>query len=196
MTENGRRFGTLVGMAALAAAASLWSPEPVSACSGGMEFEWAVAHTRGWIAKATVIEAEYVPYGFYRVVLGHVDPVQGRPPSLRQVTVAMGAVCDQSPDAGERILLLDGVEIQPPFDRPVAYMISGSDSIPAAAVARVLRSLPSTDAAPTATAIPPRPWDAPPWLLTFGLGAVWLAVHPFARCKADQVGPIGSRAQR
>ncbi len=193
MTVNGRRFGTFVGTVALAAAAALWSPAPVSACVGGMEFDWAIAHTRGWIATATVVEADYVPVGFYRVVLDDVEPVKGSPPSLRQATVAMGAVCDQSPDAGERILLLDGVTVQPPYDMPVAYVISGSDAVPAADIARVLRSLPSTDTGPAGTAIQPRLWDPAFWLLAVGLGAVWLAMRRFARSAADQVGSTRSR---
>jgi hypothetical protein len=196
MPSNGRRFGTLVGTVAVAAVAAMWSPTPVSACVGGIEFDWAMAHARGWIATATVVEVDYVPFGFYRVVLDDVVPVKGTPPSLRQTTVAMGAVCDQSPDAGERILVLDGVTIQPPYDTPVAYVISGSDAVPAADVARVLRSLPSTDTAPAGTAIPPRPWDAAPWLLAIGLGAVRLAMRRFARSAADQVGSTRSRPQR
>ena len=91
MTDNGRRFGTLVGAVAVAGATALWSPGAASACSGGMELDWAVAHTRGWIATAMVVEAVYVPEGFYRVRLAHLDPVKGSPPALRQVTVAMGA---------------------------------------------------------------------------------------------------------
>lgn len=196
MTDNGRRFGTLVGAVAVAGATALWSPAAASACSGGMEFDWAVAHTRGWIATAMVVEAVYVPEGFYRVRLAHLDPVKGSPPALRQVTVAMGAVCDQSADARERILLLDGVAVEPPYDRPVAYVISGPDAVPAAEVARVLRSLPSTDATPDATAIRPRPWDPGFALLAPGLGAVWLAMRRFHRRGADRVGSTGSRPQR
>lgn len=196
MIGNGRRFGALVGTAAVAAAAALWSPTAASACTGGMEFDWAVAHTRGWIATATVVEAEYVPDGFYRVRLAHVEPVKGNPPALRLVTVAMGAVCDQSPDTGERILLLDGVAVQPPYDRPVVYVISGSDAVPAAEIARVLRSLPSTDTTPDATAIPPRRWNPASALLAVGLAAVWLAMRRFARSGAYRVGCTRSRPRR
>jgi len=196
MTCSGRRFGTLVGAIVVAGAAALWSPAPISACTGGMEFEWAVAHTRGWIATATVVEAEYVPEGFYRVRLDHLEPVKGSPPHLRQVTVAMGAVCDQSADAGERILLLDGVAVEPPYDKPVVYVISGSDAVPAADVARVLGSLPSTDTMSDATAIRPRRGDPAFALVAAGLGAVWLAMRRFARSRADQVGSTRSRPHR
>ncbi len=196
MTGNGRRVGTFVCTVAVAAAAALWSPTPVSACIGGMEFGWAIAHSRGWIATATVVEVDHVAVGFHRVVLDDIEPVKGSPPSLRQATVVMGAVCDQSPDAGERILVLDGVTTEPPYDTPVAYVIRGSDAVPAADVARALRSLPSTDTAPAGTAIPPRPWDAAFWLLAVGLGAVWLAMSRFARSAADQVGSTRSRPQR
>jgi hypothetical protein len=196
MTSNGRRFRTFVGTVAVAGATALWSPAAASACSGGMEFDWAVAHTRGWIATATVVEAVYVPDGFYRVRLAHLEPVKGNPPALRQVTVAMGAVCDQSADAGERILLLDGVAVEPPYDKPVAYVISGSDAVPAAEVARVLRSLPSTDTTPDATAIRPRRWDPASGLIAIGLAAVWLAMRWFARRTAAQIGSPGSRLRR
>ena len=195
VTANSRRVRAWAVLTAVAAAAVLWSPTPVSACSGGMDFQWAIVHTRGWIAKATVVEAEYIPDGFYRITVGDVDPVQGRPPSLQQVTVAMGAVCDQSPDPGERILVLDGVAVQPPYDRPVVYVINGSDAIRANEVARVLRSLPLTDAAPAATSIPPRSWDAAPWLLAFGLVVASLALRQLAPTQADQVGPTGSRQE-
>jgi hypothetical protein len=196
MTDNGRRFGTFVGaVAALAAAAALWGPAPVSACIGGMPFDWAIEHSRSWIATATIVEVDHVAVGFHRVVLDDVEPVKGSPPSLLQATIVMGAVCDQSPDAGERILVLDGQTIEPPYDTPVAYVIRGSDAIPAADVARALGSLPSTDTAPAGTAIPSRPWDAA-WLLAIGLGAVWLAMRRFARSAADPDGSTRSRPQR
>jgi hypothetical protein len=196
MTGNGGRVGTFACTVAVAAAAALWSPTSVSACIGGMAFDWAIAHSRGWIATATVVEVDHVAVGFHRVVLDDVEPVKGSPPSLRQATVVMGAVCDQSPDAGERILVLDGVTTEPPYDTPVAYVIRGSDAVPASDVARVLRSLSSTDTGPARTAIPPRPWEPAFWLLAVGLGAVWLATRQFARSPTDQVGSIRSRRHR
>lgn len=193
MTDIGRRFGTLVGTPALAAVATLWSPGPVAACSGGLEFDWAVAHTRGWIATATVVKADYVPDGFYRVVLGDVERVIGSTPSLRQATIAMGAACDQSPDAGERLLVLDGITIQPPYDKPVAYVITGSDAVSGADVARVFRSLPQTDTASPGTTMPPNLSDGV-WLLIFAVWAFWLAMRRFAR--SDQVVSTRSRPHR
>lgn len=193
MTDNRRRIGTFVGTIALATA-TLWSPVPVAACIGGMEFGWAVAHTRGWIATATVVTADYVPDGFYLVVLDDVERVKGTPPPLRQATIAMGAVCDQSPDPGERLLVLDGIAVQPPYgDKPVAYVITGSDAVAAADVARLLPSIPQTDTASPGTATPPDPSDGV-WLLIVGVAAVWLAMRRFAR--RDQVGSIRSRPDK
>ena len=181
MTGYGRRFGTFIGTVAVAAAATLSAPTPVAACVGGMEFDWAIAHARGWIATATVAEAEDVSGGSYWVALDNVEQVRGSPPALRQATVAMGAVCSQSPDAGERILVLEDVAIQPPYVTPIAYVISGSDAVPAADVVRVLRSMPSTDTAPAGTAASGRSLEPAFWLLAVGLGAVWLAMRRFAR---------------
>ena len=187
MTGKGTRLGALIGTIALAGIAALSLPAPVSACIGGVEFKWAIAHTRGWIATATVVEAEYIDFGNYRVVLKDVEPVKGSPPSLHQTTLAMGAICDQSPDVGERIVVLDDVATNQPYDTPIAYVIRGQDAVPAADVARALRSLPATDTVPDVAATPTRSWDGAPWLLlVVGVGSLSLAMRRFGR--SDHVG--------
>ena len=138
MTGNGTRLGALIGTVALAGSAALSQPAPVSACIGGVDFNWAIAHTRGWIATATVVEADYIDLGNYRVILEDVEPVKGSPPPLHQPTLTMGAICEQSPDAGERIVVLDDVATRLPSDTPIAYVIRGQDAVPAADVARAL----------------------------------------------------------
>lgn len=181
MAGNACRLRTFVSVLSLAAAATLLRPAPVSACSGGMAFDWAVAHTRGWIATATVVTSEYVPYGFYRIRLDDVVAIKGRPPQFGQLTVAMGAVCDQTPDAGDRILALDGVAIEPAFDRPVVYVIRGADAVPAVDVSRALRSLPATDATSTDSALPSIAWNLVAWLVAVGFGTARVSVSMLAR---------------
>lgn len=139
-------FGALVAAFVLAGTVGLAVPGRASACVGGMEFGWAVGHTRGWIATATVASVQDVPVGFYRLELRGVDRVRGGPPSLAVVTVAMGAVCEQEPRTGDTLLLLDDIDITPAYDTPVAYVIRGVDAVPAAEVARAL-AMPATDAA-------------------------------------------------
>jgi hypothetical protein len=182
MTGRSTRLATLIGTVALAGIAALSHPAPVSACIGGVEFKWAIAHTRGWIATATVVEAAYSDLGPYRVVLEDVEPVKGSPPPLRQTTLAMGAICEQSPDAGERIVVLDDVATNRPYDTPIAYVIRGPDAVPAADVARAFHSLPDTDAEPDVAASPTRSWDRAPWLLlVVGVGGLSLAMRRFGR---------------
>jgi hypothetical protein len=163
-----------------------------------MEFPWAVAHTRGWIATATVVASDYVPVGFYRVALDEVEALKGSPPALDRTTVAMGAVCDQTPHVGDRVLVLDAVATEPPYDTPVAYVIRGADAnaIPAGDVARVLRSIPATDTAPGGNAASSRSSQPVVWLIGVGLATAWLAMRRFGRRPPAQVGPTRSRPQR
>jgi len=177
---------------------ALSAPAPVSACVGGMDFAWAVAHTRGWMATATVEASDPVPVGFYRLTLGDVEAAKGTPPALDRTMVAMGAVCDQTPHVGDRILVLDDVAIEPPYDTPVAYVIRGADAnaIPAADLARVLRSLPATDTAPGEIPASSAPSQSVLWLVGVGLTAAWFAMRRFGRRSARQVGSTRSLPQR
>jgi hypothetical protein len=198
MTASRARFGAFVSALALMATWALSAPAPVSACVGGMEFAWAVAHTRGWIATATVVESDSVPVGFYRVTLSDVEAMKGTPPALDWTTVAMGAVCEQTPHVGDRILVLDDVAIEPPYDTPVAYVIRGADAnaIPAADVARVLRSMPATDTAPGGIASSGASSQSVLWLIGVGLVAAWLAIRRFGRTSVRQVGSTRSLPHR
>lgn len=198
MTASRARFGAFISALALMATWALSAPAPVSACVGGMEFAWAVAHTRGWIATATVEASDPVPVGFYRLTLGDVEAVKGTPPALDRTMVAMGAVCDQTPHIGDRILVLDDVAIEPPYDTPVAYVIRGADAnaIPAADLARVLRSLPATDTAPGGIPASSAPSEPVLGLLGVGLAGAWLAMRRFRQRPARQVGSTRSRPQR
>jgi hypothetical protein len=194
MTASRARFGAFVSALALVATWALSAPAPVSACVGGMEFAWAVAHTRGWTATATVVASDSVPVGYYRVTLSDVEPMKGNPPALDRTTVAMGAVCEQEPHVGDRILVLDDVAIEPPYDTPVAYVIRGADAnaIPADDVARVLRSLPATDTAPGGNASSGDWSQSVVWLIGAGLVAAWVAVRRFGRTSVRQVGSTRS----
>jgi hypothetical protein len=198
MTASRTRLSVLLGTLALVAAWALSAPSPASACVGGMEFGWAVAHTRGWIAAATVVESDNVPVGFYRVDLGEVEALKGSPPTLDQTTLAMGAVCDQTPHVGDRVLVLDDVAIEPPYDTPIAYVIRGADAnaIQAADVARVLRSMPATDAAPGGNASSSPSSESVVWLIGVGLATAWFAMRRFGRSAPAQVGSTRSRPQR
>jgi hypothetical protein len=183
MTASRTRLTGLLTTLAVVAAWALSVPAPVSACVGGMEFRWAVAHTRGWMATATVVASDYVPVGFYRVSLGEVEALKGSPPALDRTTVAMGAVCEQEPHVGDRVLVLDDVAIEPPYDTPVAYVIRGADAnaIPTADVARVLRSMPATDTAPGGNASSSPTSQQVLWLIGVGLASAWVAMRRFAR---------------
>lgn len=174
------RVGVVAKATALACAISLTTIGPAAACVGGIEFGWAVQHARGWIVTATVAKSGYVPTGFYGLELRDVEPVRGSPPSLRFVTVAMGLACDQSPEVEDRILLLEDINIEPPFDTPLAYVIEGPGAVPAEGVARVFATLPATDAAPPGSA----PRDRRTWLgvlvpVAIGLAASWVAMRRF-----------------
>jgi hypothetical protein len=110
----------------------------------------------------------------------------------------MGAVCDQTPHVGDRVLVLDDVAIEPPYDTPVAYVIRGADenAIPAADVARVLRSMPATDTAPGGNPSSNPASQPVVWLIGVGLASAWLAMRRFGRRAPAQVGSTRSRPQR
>lgn len=155
--------------------ASFAAPTGASACTGGMAFDWAVAHERGGIIQA-VVESKYpVQVGSDDIVVTDVKVVRGNPTLPFRVTAVAGLPCDQVADAGETILILYDIRgLEPSVVYPMYYVVSGPDALSAAAVRDVLGpTAPPTDADPSIADSPtPSDWSAVAILASaFAVGA-------------------------
>lgn len=151
--------------------------QPAEACSGGSAFDWAVAHTRGGILQARVVNAGLRSDFTNDLVLSEVEVLRGEPPADLHLHAVAGAICEQSADAGETILLLfdvrgDGYV----YPLPLFYVVDGPDALAPGAVVAALRALPASD---TAGVDPGSfPWTGSPGLpamLVAGFGGLLVA---------------------
>lgn len=151
IARAGRVGLAIVAVAVGAHFTSFATPAGASACSGGIAFDWAVAHQRGGIVQA-VVESKYpIQVGIDDIVVTEAKVVRGEPTLPFRVTAVAGLPCDQVADAGETILILYDIRgAEPPVIYPTYYVVSGPDALSAAVVRDVLGpTAPPTDADPS-----------------------------------------------
>ena len=151
---------------AAAVAIGVWSvgaavgAAPAAACIGGTAFDWAVAHERGGILRASMI-GEYGRTDDFTVDITISTPtvLRGDPPLASNVHAAVGLVCDQQVAVGDTMILVfdvrGGAE---PYPLPLAYVVAGPSALDAAVVSDALNALPATD---TAAGLGPRQAGSP-----------------------------------
>lgn len=138
--------------AAVAVCAFLFIQSPtsgVSACSGGIAFDWAVAHQHGGIVQG-IVESKIVRADFSEdLVITNAVALRGDPPLGARVNAAAGLPCDQVADDGETILLIYDIRGEP-IRVPLYYVVDGPDALSAEVVAHGLGpTAPPTDALPS-----------------------------------------------
>lgn len=151
IARRGRVGLALVAVAVGGLLSSIATPTGASACSGGIAFDWAVAHQRGGIVQA-VVESKYpIQVGIDDIVVTDAKVVRGDPTLPFKVTAVAGLPCDQVADAGETIVILYDIRgAEPPVIYPTYYVVSGPDALSAAVVRDVLGPMaPPTDAEPS-----------------------------------------------
>jgi hypothetical protein len=153
------------------------TPSGASACTGGIAFDWAVAHEHGGIVKA-VVESRVLRADFSEdLVVTNPKVLRGDPPLRLAVNSAAGLPCDQVADRGETVLLIYDVR-GVTGGVPLYYVIDGPDALNAAVTAHGLRpTAPPTDALPPADR---RPAGTPDSLLLGILACVGAIAFAFA----------------
>jgi hypothetical protein len=114
----------------------LAGPLPAAACSGGTAPDWAVAHQHGGILRGVVLTADTRSDFTTDLVLANLERLAGAPPSFPQVNSVAGAVCDQSADPGDTVVVIfdiRGGEVEYPL--PLFYVVRGPDALEPAVVA-------------------------------------------------------------
>lgn len=159
-----------------------------SGCSGGVAFDWAVAHAHGGILRGTVVSATVRDDYTADLVLSNVSVVRGSPSARKQLHVAGGAVCDQSADPGEIVVVLFDLRGGDyPFPLPLSYVVEGRDALLGSEVADALPELPETDRASDQGASRPPGTHDLPWIALSG-GLAWLiALRRFGRTVVRRV---------
>ena len=145
--ERARSALTVAVAASGAILLNVAAPTVATACSGGIAFDWAVAHQQGGIVQA-VVESKFLLEDFtYDIVVTDAEVVRGNPTLPFKVNAAAGLPCDQSADVGETILLLYDIRgAEPPITIPNFYVITGPDALTAAVRRDGLRTTaPPTD---------------------------------------------------
>lgn len=146
-------LGPAVGLFLAFALLSAAIASPAAGCSGGIAFDWAVAHTRGGILEARVVNSK-VRADFTRdLEIAQPRVLQGDPSTTSRIHATEGYPCEQSADAGELVVLLFGVlrgPDEPPFPdgdvrMPLVYVIEGRDALEPSVVAAAFAQLPPTE---------------------------------------------------
>ena len=152
---------------------------PVAACIGGTNFDWAVAHAHGGILQARVDSAGTRVDFTTDLTLSHPESIRGDPPAVPRLHAVAGAICDQSADAGETVLVVFDIRGgQYPYPLPLFYVVAGSDALSPGVVAGALAALPSTDLAPSQpTPIPDGDSAVMPLSLVAGLSGFGVAMR-------------------
>ncbi len=128
------------------AVASAAGTQSVVACIGGTAFDWAVAHTDGGILRARVTSAPIREDFTTDLLISHAQALRGDPPTALRLHAVAGAICEQSADVGESIVVLFDVRGgQYPYPLPLFYVVDGPDALDANAVAAAFGELPATD---------------------------------------------------
>lgn len=189
IARRGRVGLALVAVAVGGLLSSFATPTGASACTGGIAFDWAVAHARGGIVQA-VVESKYpVQVGIDDIVVTDAKVVRGEPTLPFKVTAVAGLPCDQVADAGETILILYDIRgAEPPVIYPTYYVVSGPDALSAAVVRDVLGpTAPSTDTEPSIADSPTlSDWPAVAMLASMFAAGATLA---FRRTRPGQPKP-------
>jgi hypothetical protein len=139
------------------------NPTGASACTGGIAFDWAVAHQHGGIIQA-VVESKYRLQDFTDdIVVTDAKVVRGDPALPFRISAAAGLPCEQVADAGETILILYDIRGgKPPITIATYYVVSGPDALSATVLRDGLGSTaPPTDTDPVRTSLQTSPFD---WL--------------------------------
>ena len=157
---------------------------PVAACTGGTPFDWAVAHAHGGLIRARIVSTATRDDQTIDVSITNLVALRGDPPRPRRVHAVIGAVCEQSVDAGETAIILFDVRGGPySYPYPLVYIVEGPDALATADVAAVLASLPATDT--TLGPVPATPASATPGpagsVLVAGVIGLLVAVRRFRR---------------
>jgi hypothetical protein len=153
----GRRMSAAI---ALSVFLSVLGTASASACSGGIAFDWAVAHQHGGIARAVVESRVVLPDFSEELVLSDPQPVRGDPPLRPDVIATAGAPCDQSADVGETILLI--YDVHGLLTRlPLYYVVRGPDALSSSELQAGLALAPATDTRSERADTPPRAFNRP-----------------------------------
>jgi hypothetical protein len=147
----------LLVFALVVGAAGAVEPPSAAACSGGTTPDWAVAHQRGGIVRGIVVTSEDRSDFTTDLILANLERVAGDPPPTTQLNVVAGAVCDQSADPGETIVVVFDIrDGEVPYPLPLYYVVTGPDALEPEVVAALF--------GPAAALPPPveTPTDPPP----------------------------------
>ena len=163
------------------------TPASTSACTGGVAFDWAVAHQQGGIVRAVVESKLQRPDHTDDIVVTDAEAIRGDPTLPFAVNVAAGLPCEQVGDVGEAILILydiRGGEV--PITIPLYYVVSGPDALsPAVLNAGLGPTAPSTDTKPASGGLQTSRFD---WLALWVVSALAMGFALTGRSKIRRPG--------
>ena len=146
----------LLGATLWAVGGSATAPAATACVGGNMPFDWAVAHTNGGILRARLDGVRPRDDYTLDLVLSGEQVVRGDPEYENPLHAVMAAICEQSAEAGETVVILFDVRGGDyPFPIPLVYVTSGSDALDPQVLADGLAALPATDSEPTYAAPTP-----------------------------------------
>lgn len=139
------RAAGFVPLVVLFALVSLADPNPSAACSGGIDLRYAIGHAHGDIAIGRITSERTLDDFSIVLDLDIQDVVRGSVDDPTRIRGAMGQPCEQGPEVGRTVLILQDVQLPPPGARfPLFYMIGGADGHPRARIDAALSRLPDT----------------------------------------------------
>ena len=169
------RIASVVGALVAWMSVNAASVSPVAACTGGVAFDWAVAHTHGGVVRAQVTSTSTREDFSVDLEITHRRVIQGDPPTSLRINSVAGVPCEQTADPGETIVLLFDIRGDPVGENwPFFYVVEGSDALNPKVVSDALARLPATDTA-SLTAQPSTETRSP-FLPAFIAAAVGLLV--------------------
>jgi hypothetical protein len=139
------RAAGLVPLVLLVGAVAMADPDPAAACSGGLDIRYAIGHTRGAIAIGRITSEQTLVDFSIVLDVDIQDVVRGSVDDPTRIRGAMGQPCEQGPEVGRTVLILEDVQLPPPGARfPQFYLIDGVGGYPRVAVEAALAGLPDT----------------------------------------------------
>lgn len=142
------RAASVVGALVVSVSVSAASASPVAACTGGVAFDWAVAHTHGGIVRAQVTSTSTREDFSVDLEITHRRVVQGDPPTSLRINSVAGVPCEQTADPGETIVVLFDIRGDPVAQHwPIFYVVKGPDALDPDVVSDALARMPATDTA-------------------------------------------------
>ena len=182
----GQTIGRLGAVLLLAVGSVLGAPRAASACSGGTAFDWAVQHSLGGIIRAHVDSVSTRPDFTTDLVLSAPSVIRGEPVSVPMIHAVAGAICEQSADPGETVLVLFDIRGgNPPYPWPLFYVVDGTDALSASVVSDGLSTTPATDTAVTPASRPATDWWTTGVLVSSGLLGALLAIRRWRRASSS-----------